>query len=241
MAEKQFTLESLTKSKKSYLLELAQSLHIPTLNLTKSQIIQSIINSVENATAYCDLGLDQMLSPEESLNNDQNEVVVNTQQGQQIQLQAITDNEMKFQLELKRTKLEEKQCERQERDRERQLEERERERQFQMTKLKMEYDLKALELTQQNSPALQNPTTQQPAFKVETAAKLLPKLSVDHELEVYLITFCKIAVLNNWPKEYWPAILQTQLKGKALRIFSELPESTKTMSNCSPHFWLHTN
>ena len=133
-------------------------------------------------------------------------------------------HEMKFQLELKRIELEEKQRERQERDRERQLEE--RERQFQMTKLKMEYDLKALELTQQNSPALQNPTTQQPAFKVETAAKLLPKLSVDHELEVYLITFRKIAVLNNWPKEYWPAILQTQLKGKALRIFSELPEST---------------
>ena len=225
MAEKQFTLESLTKSKKSYLLELAQSLHIPTLNLTKSQIIQSIINSVENATACCDLGLDQMLSPEESLNDDQNEVVVNTQQGQQIQSQTITDNEMKFRLELKRIE----------------LEERERERQFQMTKLKMEYDLKALELTHQNSPALQNPTTQQPAFKVETAAKLLPKLSVDHELEVYLITFRKIAVLNNWPKEYWPAILQTQLKGKALRIFSELPESTKTMSNCSPHFWLHTN
>ena len=130
MAEKQFTLESLTKSKKSYLLEVAQSLHIPTLNFTKSQIIQSIINSVENATACCDLGLDQMLSPEESLNDDQNEVVVNTQQGQQIQLQAITDNEMKFQQELKRIE----------------LEERERERQFQMTKLKMEYDLKALEL-----------------------------------------------------------------------------------------------
>lgn len=111
MAEKQFTLESLTKSKKSYLLELAQSLHIPTLNLTKSQIIQSIINSVENATACCDLGLDQMLSPEESLNDDQNEVVVNTQQGQQIQSQAITDNEMKFQLELKRIELEEKQSE----------------------------------------------------------------------------------------------------------------------------------
>ena len=111
MAEKQFTLESLTKSKKSYLLELAQSLHIPTLNLTKSQIIQNIINCVENATAYCDLGLDQMLSPEKSLNDDQNEVVVNTQQGQQIQLQAITDNEMKFQLELKRIELEEKQSE----------------------------------------------------------------------------------------------------------------------------------
>ena len=79
------------------MLELAQSLHIPTLSLTKSQIIQNIINSVENATACCDLGLDQMLSPE-SLNDDQNEVVVNTQQGQQIQSQTITDNEMKFRL-----------------------------------------------------------------------------------------------------------------------------------------------
>jgi len=78
MAEKQFTLESLMKSKKSYLLELAHSLHIPALNLTKSLIIQSIINSVENPTACCDLGLDQMLSPEESLNDDQNEFKVLT-------------------------------------------------------------------------------------------------------------------------------------------------------------------
>jgi len=54
---------------------------------------------------------------------------------------------------------------------------------------------------------------------------LLPKLGSDHELEVYLITFKKIATLNNWPKEHWSAILQTQLKGKAMRIFSELSDS----------------
>ena len=57
------------------------------------------------------------------MNDDQNEIVVNTQQGQQIQSQAITDNEMKFQLKLKRIELEEKQRVRQERDRARQLEE----------------------------------------------------------------------------------------------------------------------
>jgi len=61
---------------------------------------------------------------------------------------------------------------------------------------------------------------------VEIAAKLLPKLGSGHELEVYLITFQKIAKLNNWPKEYWPAILQTQLKGTVLRIFAELPDAT---------------
>ena len=42
---------------------------------------------------------------------------------------------------------------------------------------------------------------------------------------MYLITFRKIATLNNWPKEQWSAILQTQLKGKAMRIFAELPDS----------------
>ena len=38
-----------------------------------------------------------------------------------------------------------------------------------------------------------------------------------------MITFKKIESLNNWPKDYWSGILQTQLKGKALRVFSELP------------------
>ena len=45
------------------------------------------------------------------------------------------------------------------------------------------------------------------AFKVEAASKLLPKLGSDSDLEVYLITFKKIATLNNWPKEHWSAVL----------------------------------
>ena len=57
------------------------------------------------------------------------------------------------------------------------------------------------------------------------SVKCLPKLVSEQELEVYLITFRIIASLNNWPKEHWSAILQTQLKGKALRIFAELPDS----------------
>jgi len=39
------------------------------------------------------------------------------------------------------------------------------------------------------------------------------KLASEQELEVYLITFRKIASLNNWPKKHWSAILQTQLTG----------------------------
>jgi len=69
------------------------------------------------------------------------------------------------------------------------------------------------------------PTDSQPTFGVETAAKLLPKLASEQELEVYQITFRLIASLNNWLKEHWSAILQTQLKGKALCVFVELPDS----------------
>jgi len=80
----------------------------------------------------------------------------------------------------------------------------------------LDYDLRALEIQSRNTPTQDNGAT---SFKVETATKLLPKLCSDQDLEVYLITFKKIALLNNWPKEHWSAVLQTQLKGKALRVF----------------------
>jgi len=86
---------------------------------------------------------------------------------------------------------------------------------MEMEKAKMELDLRALEINARSRP----PPDSQSTFRVETAAKLLPKLASEQGLEVYLITFRKIASLNNWPKEHWSAILQTQLKGKALRVF----------------------
>jgi len=64
---------------------------------------------------------------------------------------------------------------------------------MQMAKMKMDLDLKAIELKDQFHNQMQ------PTFKVEIAEKLLPKLGSDHKLEVYLITFQKIAKLNNWP------------------------------------------
>jgi len=33
-------------------------------------------------------------------------------------------------------------------------------------------------------------------------------------------------MLNKWSKAYWSAILQTQLKGKTLRVLAELNEVT---------------
>ena len=114
----------------------------------------------------------------------------------------MSETQLKYNLELKRLELE--------------FEDRKEER-----KAKLEFDLRALEI---NARARAPPDSQS-TFRVETAAKLLPKLASEQELEVYLITFRKIASLNNWPKEHWSAILQTQLKWKALLVFAELPGS----------------
>ena len=74
----------------------------------------------------------------------------------------------------------------------------ERKAKLEMEKAKMEFDLRALEINARSRA----PPDSQSSFRVESAAKLLPKLASEHELEVYLITFRKIASLNNWPKEH---------------------------------------
>ena len=59
-------------------------------------------------------------------------------------------------------------------------------------------------------------------FCVENASKLLPKLQSEQEIDTYLVTFEKIAVLQKWPKEHWTSVLQTQLRGEGLKVFAEL-------------------
>ena len=99
--------------------------------------------------------------------------------------------------------------------------ERERARDLELARMQHEYRMAELHTKQ-----FQIPNDQEKSFKVEVAAKLLPKPGSDQELDFYLVTFKKIAMLNKWPKEYWSAILQTQLKGKALRVLAELNEAT---------------
>jgi len=88
------------------------------------------------------------------------------------------------------------------------LEAEKEERKMEMKKAKMEFDLRASEINARSRP----PPDSQSSFRVETAAKLLPKLASKQELKVYLITFRKVASLYNWTKEHWSATLQTQLK-----------------------------
>jgi len=52
-----------------------------------------------------------------------------------------------------------------------------------------------------------------PPFQVETAVKLVPKFSENY-VETFLISFQKVAELNNFPPDKYAAIIQAHLTGK---------------------------
>ena len=133
-----------------------------------------------------------------------------------------------LQLQLKRLELEHEREreERQEREREREQDirrleleqEREREeRQFQLRKLELEMSRDAASSSQPAAPH----SPRAPPFRVEAAVKLVPKFS-EHDIETFLISFEKVAELNNFPEDKYAAILQAHLTGKALKVFTEL-------------------
>jgi len=91
----------------------------------------------------------------------------------------------------------------------------------------IERDVKLAELQTQAKTSDANatyPNSIQP-FRIDTATKMLPKLKAEHDIETYLIMFEKTARMNSWPQDKWAAILQTQLRGKALKVFTELRDS----------------
>jgi len=51
--------------------------------------------------------------------------------------------------------------------------------------------------------------------------KLIPEFD-ENDVETFLITFEKIAGINKFPTDKYAAILQAHLKGKALKVFTEL-------------------
>jgi len=65
------------------------------------------------------------------------------------------------------------------------------------------------------------PSTRPPPFRVEAVVKLVPQFS-ENDVETFLISFEKVAELNNFPPDKYAAILQAHLTGKALKVFTEL-------------------
>jgi hypothetical protein len=68
-----------------------------------------------------------------------------------------------------------------------------------------------------------------PSFRVDAAVKLIPKFN-ENDIESFLLSFEKIALLNDFPKKKYAAILQAHLTGRALKVFTEL-----SMADCQDY------
>jgi hypothetical protein len=56
-------------------------------------------------------------------------------------------------------------------------------------------------------------------FSVSSATKRLAK-SDERDVDLYLTTFEKVATAESWPRDYWCAILQPLLTGKAQKALA---------------------
>ena len=203
MAEKTFTLEALRKMSKSDLVNLAKSLHIVVSGLTKPEIIDKIISTGQTPQTVIE---DRLISVGDTheLEIDEGEITIPLDPN--ITTDVALDRDWKVKLEFMRlvAEMRQRELDHEERERER---ERDRARDLELARMQHEYHMAELQTTQ-----FPIPNDQEKSFKVEVAAKLLPKLGSDQELDFYLVTFKKIAMLNKWPKECWQNSMRPQSK-----------------------------
>ena len=178
MAQKQeFTQQELTKMSKQQLCELAQSFHMKTEGQSKTQIIKQILGLPVSVSAdtqpetKADTQPDT--KPETEVFEDAQAKVLPDPTISSLEAQSSdSQSQMKYKIEMRRLELDF------ELQKELQKLKIKEQKEFELQKLRMEMDFKALELTSSS----QLPQTNQSAFKVETASKLLPKLGSDSEL-----------------------------------------------------------
>jgi len=58
-------------------------------------------------------------------------------------------------------------------------------------------------------------------FRIDTVVNLITKFN-EHDVKSFLLSFEKIAQLNQFPQDTYTAILQAHLTWKALKVFTEL-------------------
>ena len=84
-----------------------------------------------------------------------------------------------------------------------------------------QFELRKLELQRAQYPSASARRDVSPQFQIEKAIRLIPKFD-GNDIETFLISFEKVASLNNFPRDKYAAVLQAHLTGKALRVFTEL-------------------
>jgi hypothetical protein len=213
MAAKSVSKKDLEAMLKPDLIKLAQGLGIETKSLSKEQLVKAVVDF----GSAPETGVDDVVGI--GLNATKPVVDVTTPSVEVAENIEIMKMKLQMEHEFRLREFDrldkQREFDRLERDKQRDLEERDRDKQ-------RDHEFKMAQLKVQTERGLPSDSKAVPQFRVDSAAKLLPKLVSEQETETFLITFEKIANLNKWPKEHWAAVLQTQLKGKGLKVFSEL-------------------
>ena len=113
---------------------------------------------------------------------------------------------LKFEQEKFKLELEEREKEREEKEKERKEKEKERKHQLEM-----------IDRTGSSTGIL--PST----FDVSKQVKLIPEF-VEKDPAEFFIQFEKLALSLKWPRDYWPVLVQSALKGKGLSAYLALSE-----------------
>jgi len=151
----------------------------------------------------------------------------------QLELRRLKMEERRMTINLEARKLESEKrrlaVEAEERRREQELEAAERQRQH-------DFDMRRLEL--QAKSGLQvagDHRLQTPAFRIDTAIKLIPKFN-EHDIESFLLPFEKIAQLNAFPEDKYVATVEAHLIGKALSLHRVVRRGLSELQNTESCF-----
>ena len=230
MAAKPVTLDDLCKMNKTQLQEIASEFDITLTSSKRSDILSELISKIP-------VPLDRPISVSKLVDTDPDTEILSEVKGQskmpkpasrsssQNLNEVFKDPPNQIDLEYEKIQLERERMAFERHQAEIEMERRRAESKLEMERLREEHrhelELKQLELQSQHH--FEAPRVGQDNFRVVDAARMIPKFDPS-DLENYLLSFERICAVNNWRKDHWSAILQTQLTGKALKVFAELSE-----------------
>ena len=194
----------LNRMKKDELVQLAAELHITLPSrANKAQVYQAIVSNIYPLTGHLDQELRDDDEDEDETGQEEN-IPTDAEQG--THEETALDRDSRYSVE--RLEFEKIQLEREKMH-------------YALEMKRMDIEFQRLRSTQLFSTQSAPPSI--PPFRVVDAARLIPKFD-STDLENYLITFERICKINSWSRDKWSAILQTQLTGKGLKVFSEMSE-----------------
>ena len=235
MASKPLSLEDLCKMTRAQLEETASDYGVVLTGTTKAEILSELLTKLptfDRPTSVSHLGLEG--GPEAAGTQKVAETKIKVVKSSassggssRSSLDVFKEPITEISLEYEKIQLERERMAFQRHQAELEMSRLREQSELEMARLSEQYrhelELKSLELQHQSGTVSAGTPAQRVDFRIVDAARMVPKFD-SSDLENYLLSFERICAVNSWPKQHWSAILQTQLTGKALKVFAELSE-----------------